>query len=181
MTRLVLRTATREPAAAAESAPVSGQERTAPFSRALIAFHALAFTAMYFGIANAVLPNRVPTVFHGQRVVGTLVIAVGAAFVALAFVHFQSWRFRAQLGAGHQLATAGPFRVLRHPIYMGLNLLALGTAIWAPTPIIWAGFVLMVIGSDLRACAEEALFESEFGSTYGNYRRRTWRFVPGIY
>ncbi len=44
--------------------------------------------------------------------------------------YFRSWRFRAKLDEGHQLATGGPFRLLRHPIYMGLNLLALGSAFW---------------------------------------------------
>ena len=50
---------------------------------------------------------------------------------------FRSWRFRATLDKGHQLATGGPFSLLRHPIYMGLNLLALGRAIWVPTLTLW--------------------------------------------
>ena len=98
-----------------------------------------------------------------------------------ALVYFRSWRFRATLDNGHQLATAGPFRILRHPIYMGLNLLALGTALWVPTAIVWTAFVLMAIGSDLRARAEEILLKQAFDPAYGEYCARTRRFVPGIY
>lgn len=163
------------------SAPVAREEKTAPFSRALLMFHVLAFGVMYFGLANAVIPGRVPNWFPGQRVVGTCVIAGGAALMSWARVHFRSWRFRAKLDEGHQLATEGPFRYLRHPIYMALNLLALGTAIWVPTAIVWAGFVLMVLGSDLRARAEETLLEQAFGASYRAYCARTRRFVPGIY
>ena len=71
--------------------------------------------------------------------------------------------------------------MVRHPIYMGLNLLALGTAVWAPTAIVWVGFLLMVVGSDLRARAEEALLTKAFGPSYREYMTRTRRFVPGIY
>ena len=64
---------------------------------------------------------------------------------------------------------------------MGLNLLALGSAIWVPTSVVWAAFVLMAIGSDLRARAEESLLIQVFGSSYREYYARTRRFVPGIY
>jgi protein-S-isoprenylcysteine O-methyltransferase Ste14 len=186
LTRLILRSLDRKDTSASVTAPVAkqdntAQEKTAPFSRALLAFHALAFGAMYFGIGFAVIPGRVPIWFSGQRVVGTMVIAAGAALMVWALVYFRSWRFRAKLDANHQLADGGPFRLLRHPIYMGLNLLALGSALWVPTAIMWAAFVLMVIGSDLRARAEETILEQAFGSRYREYCTRTQRFVPGVY
>ncbi len=136
---------------------------------------------MYVGIGIAVIPHRVPDWFTGQRIAGTLVIAGGAALVVSALIYFRSWRFRAAVDTHHQLATGGPFRLMRHPIYMGLNLLALGSAIWVPTAVVWAAFVLMAIGSDLRARAEENLLMQVFGSSYREYHARTRRFVPGIY
>jgi protein-S-isoprenylcysteine O-methyltransferase Ste14 len=181
LTRVILRSRDRKDSRAADTEPISQKKTTAPFSRALLAFHALAFALMYFGIGYAVVPGRVPNWFPGQRVVGTLVIAAGAALMVWALVYFRSWRFRASLDKGHQLATGGPFPFLRHPIYMGLNLLALGTAIWVPTPIVWAAFVLMAIGSDLRARSEETLLKQAFGPSYLEYCARTRRFIPGIY
>src|SRR3954463_2659206 len=181
LTRIIVRSRDRKDGRAAETSPISRKENTAPFSRALLAFHALAFGLMYFGIGYAVIPRRVPNWFPGQRLAGMLVIAGGAALTVSALLYFRSWRVRATLGKGHELATGGPFRILRHPIYMGLNLLALGTALWIPTAIVWTAFVLMAIGSDLRARAEETLLSQAFDSSYLEYCARTRRFIPGIY
>jgi protein-S-isoprenylcysteine O-methyltransferase Ste14 len=168
-----------EPPALAMSS--SGDARTARWSRTLIVFHSVAFGTMYVGIGYAVLGGRVPFWFSGQRIVGTGVILIGAALIAWAVLHFRSWRFRATLSKGHQLATGGPFGLLRHPIYMGLNLLALGSAIWVPTPTLWAACLLMFIGSDLRGRAEERILDEAFGDSYRDYCRNTKRFVPGLY
>ncbi len=181
LTRIILQRRDRNEGRAADTAPGLQKENAAPYSRSLLAFHALAFGFMYFGIGYAVIPDRVPEWFAGQRALGTLVIAAGAALVVWALVYFRSWRFRAALDKSHELSTGGPFRILRHPIYMGLNLLALGTALWVPTPLVWAGFVLMAIGSDLRARAEETILQQAFGDSYREYCGHTRRFVPGIY
>jgi protein-S-isoprenylcysteine O-methyltransferase Ste14 len=162
-------------------APAAGESHTAHHSRALVAFHAVAFGVMYFGIANAVFGRRVPVWFAGQRTVGTIVIAAGAALMVATLVYFRSWRFRATLDQGHQLATSGPFRMVRHPIYMALNLLALGSAIWVPTPILWVSVLLMAVGGDLRGRAEERILEDAFGDRYREYCRRTRRFLPYVY
>jgi protein-S-isoprenylcysteine O-methyltransferase Ste14 len=163
------------------AAPAASEEKTAPWSRALLTFHMLGFGVLYFGLGNAVFGKMVPLWFPGQRIVGTFVMALGSALMCWSLVSFRSWRFRAKLDAGHQLATEGAFRLMRHPIYMGLNLLGIGTAIWAPHPIVCAGAVLMIIGSDLRARSEEKLLESAFGAAYRDYRARTRRFLPGLY
>jgi protein-S-isoprenylcysteine O-methyltransferase Ste14 len=64
---------------------------------------------------------------------------------------------------------------------LGLNLLAVGSAVWAPTLVTWIAAGLMVLGSDLRARAEERLLTGTFGETYSTYCQRTARFVPGLY
>jgi len=181
VTLVILRLRYRQAADAPPEAPTSKETHTAGRSRSLLAFHMVAFGLMYFGIFNAVGAQQVPVGFPGQRIVGAIVIGIGAALMSSALTYFRSWRFRARLDQGHQLATGGPFRLMRHPIYMGLNLLALGSAIWVPTAILWIAVVLMVVGSDLRARAEERILEDAFGDTYRDYCRRTRRFIPGIY
>jgi len=178
--RMILRSRERSHTAPG-AGPVTTQEFTARFSRAVIGVHFLAFGVLYFGLGYAIVPGRVPVWFPGQRVAGSIVIAAGAALMVWALVCFQSWRFRAKLDVDHQLVTDGPFRYLRNPIYMGLNLLALGSAIWVPTPIVWASVLLMAVGSDLRARAEESVLAQAFGSRYRDYCARTRRFIPGVY
>jgi protein-S-isoprenylcysteine O-methyltransferase Ste14 len=165
----------------AEPAAETSQEYTAPYSRLLLGFHMLGFAVLYFGIGNAVLPRRVPEWFPGQRIVGALVIALGAPLMPWAVASFHSWRFRAKLDEGHKLATGGAFRILRHPIYAALNLLALGTAIWVPTWTVWIGFAFIALGSELRARSEESLLRRAFGADYVEYSKHTKRFIPGVY
>jgi protein-S-isoprenylcysteine O-methyltransferase Ste14 len=153
----------------------------APHSKLLVWFHALAFGVMYFGIGSTVVPGRVPDRFPGQRILGALVIASGSALMCWARAAFESWRFRAKVEAGHGLATGGPFSFIRHPIYAGLDLLAVGSAIWIPTPVMAAAAILMIAGSDLRGRAEENLLERTFGAPYRDLMTRTRRFVPGVY
>jgi protein-S-isoprenylcysteine O-methyltransferase Ste14 len=164
------------------SEPVSApQEYTAPFSRSVLGFHLFGFAVLYFGIANAVVPGRMRIQFPGQRGLGIFIIAVGAALIAWAVASFHSWRFRAKLDQGHQLATSGAFQLLRHPIYAGVNAIALGSAIWAPTVVTWSAVLLIVLGSELRARSEEAVLRQAFGSRYVDYCGRTKRFIPGFY
>lgn len=163
----------------------SGTDRPpleAPRAGLLVAVHMVAFALMYAGIGQAVFGGRTivsPT--RELRIAGALVILAGGILVGWARLAFTSWRFRARLDVGHQLATGGPFRFVRHPIYAGLDLLALGSALWAPTMLTILGVLTMGLGGDLRARAEEPLLAQAFGDTYGDYRRRTKRFIPGVY
>ena len=160
---------------------VTSQEYIAPYSRSVLAFHALGFAAMYVGIIDAVFAGRVASWFPGQRAVGTFAITAGTAVLVWAVASFPSWRFRAKLDRGHALASGGAFEMLRHPMYTGVNLIALGSTIWAPTAVTWSAFFLIVLGSELRARTEESVLRRAFGSRYTEYCRRTKRFVPGVY
>jgi protein-S-isoprenylcysteine O-methyltransferase Ste14 len=144
--------------------------------------HGLAFAVLFYGVGRVVWNRNVPFDPPAWRVaVGVAIIAIGAVLMCWARVSFASWRIRAQLDAGHRLATSGPFAMIRNPIYQAMNLLALGTAIWVNDAGAWLGVVLMALGGALRARAEEPLLEQAFGELYREYRKKTWRFVPGLY
>jgi protein-S-isoprenylcysteine O-methyltransferase Ste14 len=141
----------------------------------------LGFGAMYFGLGQAVIGGRVPDLFAHQRLAGTIVILAGAGLISWALVFFRSWKFRAKIESDHELATGGPFALMRHPIYMGLNLLAIGSTLWVPSTIEFAALILFLLGSDLRARSEEKILLLAFGERYSTYMRQTKRFVPGLY
>jgi len=179
--RLIGRASLRDKQSATAGAERAKKKDSAPYSRMLVGFHAVGFGILYFGIANAVLGGQPVALFESQALAGGIVIGCGTALSCWALLHFRSWRFRASLEVGHQLVTDGPFRFLRHPIYMAINMFALGTALWIPTPTAWIAFALIVVGSDLRARAEEALLHRTFGERYAAYCSRTRRFVPLLY
>lgn len=81
-----------------------------------------------------------------------------------------------------RLIQDGPFRLIRHPGYLGTLLVWLGAAIALAN-----GITLAVVGAALmpaylqRISAEEAMLAEMFGSDYGAYQRRTGRLVPFVY
>ncbi len=108
-------------------------------------------------------------------------LALGAAAAAWALAVFRSYRLQATLEAGHELCEAGPFRFVRHPIYLAFGLLGLGSALWAPTVATWTVAALLWLVADLRARGEERLLEDTFGDRYRRYRDGTARLLPGLY
>jgi protein-S-isoprenylcysteine O-methyltransferase Ste14 len=94
---------------------------------------------------------------------------------------FRSWRLEARIEAGHELCREGPFRLVRHPIYLGTALLAVGTFLWIPTAIVLAGALVCLLAADLRARSEERILARAFGQAYRDYAVRVKRFVPGVY
>jgi protein-S-isoprenylcysteine O-methyltransferase Ste14 len=122
-----------------------------------------------------------PFLFPPQPVVGGAVMVAAGALLASALRVFQSWRLLARIEEGHQLCTRGPFRFVRHPIYASMDLLALGTFLWAPSLIVLVGAILVALGGDLRGRAEERLLAEVFGDQYRDYCRRAKRTIPGVY
>jgi protein-S-isoprenylcysteine O-methyltransferase Ste14 len=170
-----------EVSAAPDLVPAGAAPLRAPRAGLLVGIHLAAFALMYSGVGRAVFDTRLPAGSPAWRGAGAFVILAGGVLAGWARLAFASWRFRAQLDPGHRLATGGPFRWVRHPIYAGLDLLALGTAVWIPTPLTLVGALAMIVGGELRARAEEPLLERAFGEAFLAYRRRTRRFIPGIY
>ena len=81
---------------------------------------------------------------------------------------------------GSPLIDTGAYRLIRHPIYAGLVLAALGwgTATGSLSAIVGAGSLFLLF--DGKSRREEAwLIGAHAG--YAAYRRRTRRFIPWIY
>jgi protein-S-isoprenylcysteine O-methyltransferase Ste14 len=91
--------------------------------------------------------------------------------------YFVSTGFGAQLFAGHQLVTHGPFAIVRHPMYTGLILAAAGSLLLYRT---WTTAVFVLFAPLLlrRANHEEAALAAEFGAQWEEYCRRVGAFWP---
>ena len=152
--------------------------RVHPRSTALLLLHSVAQFLVYFGIgAGWSLDHG----FAVREVTGAVVIQLGTLLAQWTLRTFRSWRVPAEIGVSHQLQTTGPFRYLRHPIYMAMNLLNLGSFIWRPHPLVLVGFAIGWLAGELRARAEEDLLIGHFGDDYRRYMARTRRFVPWVY
>jgi protein-S-isoprenylcysteine O-methyltransferase Ste14 len=90
-----------------------------------------------------------------------------------------NWSARVSLKENHELIQSGPYRIVRHPIYSGLLLMILGTAVLAGQV---GGFVALVIcfaGFWMKLRQEEALLTKHLRG-YSDYMRRTKALVPFI-
>ena len=79
------------------------------------------------------------------------------------------------------LVTTGPYRLVRHPIYLGLSMLAMGEALafasWPAFLVVLAGIVPTFVW---RASAEEKLLTATFGERYARYRKQTKMIIPRL-
>lgn len=87
---------------------------------------------------------------------------------------------RAAVGS---LVTTGPYRWVRHPLYVALlgMLLATGFLVTPPVALVVA-VVVYGVGTELRAVAEEEELRERLGEEFEAYRRVTRaRYVPGVW
>jgi protein-S-isoprenylcysteine O-methyltransferase Ste14 len=78
-----------------------------------------------------------------------------------------------------ELVTTGPYRFVRHPIYSGLMLAMLGTAL--ATSLYWL-IALVVLGAYFAysATVEERLLSTSFPAAYQSYRTHTKMLIPFV-
>ena len=155
--------------------------RVAARVRAVLFIHGAGLAVLYGGLGFALLTGGVPRAVTLQGALGALVLVSADALMAWAFLVFRSWRILPKLDLVHELCSSGPYALVRHPMYLAVDLLALGSALWVPTPPVIAGALLLILGGDLRARAEEKLLLGAFGDGYRWYLQRVRRIVPGVY
>lgn len=85
---------------------------------------------------------------------------------------------------GHKkrvLVTWGPYRYVRHPLYCGSMLFALGTCLVTGTPMAALTSCLVFLWFYLPVLrAEEQFLAARFGAEWDLYRRHTWMLLPRI-
>jgi protein-S-isoprenylcysteine O-methyltransferase Ste14 len=78
------------------------------------------------------------------------------------------------------VVSAGPYRVVRHPLYLGEIVATLGLAVVRPSAGTFAAWLLLCVLQAFRATHEERLLAATL-TDYDGYRRCTRRLVPGLY
>jgi protein-S-isoprenylcysteine O-methyltransferase Ste14 len=126
-----------------------------------------------------------PAGFHKSTTSLVASMIVGPPSVILVWMatrHLdKQWRFEAALSEDHELIKTGPYRWLRHPIYASmLGMLLQVGLVKAWWPLLIAGMVFYVIGTEIRVRAEERLLASRFGDEYTEYQRTARAYIPFI-
>jgi protein-S-isoprenylcysteine O-methyltransferase Ste14 len=111
---------------------------------------------------------------------GSLLAVAGAALVLRSRAALgPAWSFVPKAGQEPGLVTTGPYRLVRHPIYLGLALLAMGEALaFSSWPAFWIVLSGIVPTFAWRVRAEEILLSRTFGKRYALYQQHTKIIIP---
>ena len=133
-----------------------------------------------------------PSLRYGQRPFGHLgdalnwilvvVTAAGLLFTWWARIHLgRLWSDLVVRKASHHVVDTGPYRLVRHPIYLGLIVAAFATAIEKGTSFALPGAAIMTVAFYTKALREERFLRRELGEdAYDAYARKTAMLVPFV-
>jgi protein-S-isoprenylcysteine O-methyltransferase Ste14 len=115
-------------------------------------------------------------------VVGFALASAGIGFAIWARYQLGgNWSGTIQLKEHHTLVTTGPYGIVRHPIYSGITLLVIGSAIFAGNISGLLAIVSVAIFSLMRISAENKLMLTAFGKKYNEYSKRVKAYIPGVW
>jgi protein-S-isoprenylcysteine O-methyltransferase Ste14 len=112
---------------------------------------------------------------------GILILGLGIRAVAI-FTLGKAFSANVATRAGQRLQRSGLYRVVRHPSYLGLELIFLAFALHSRT---WACFAVVLVPPTLavlyRIHIEETALRLSFGADYEDYCRSAKRLIPEVY
>jgi len=111
---------------------------------------------------------------------GLVLFAVGLGFAVWARVHIgRNWGTPMSKKDQPELVTSGPYRLVRHPIYTGILVAGIGTAV-ALSWLWLVAVVLLGVYFIYSATVEERYLTEQFPDSYPAYRRTTKMLVPFV-
>ena len=134
------------------------------------------------GAAGPHSPLRLPG-HPWIAVIGLILIWAGLAIRIWAVVVLgRSFRTTVEVDEGQAVVSSGPYRLMRHPSYTGLLLIAAGFGFGDHN---WPGLLLCVVlpltATLRRIHVEESELAGVLGEPYRAYTARTKRLVPGVW
>jgi protein-S-isoprenylcysteine O-methyltransferase Ste14 len=110
---------------------------------------------------------------------GRMALLILAVFMAVLLL----WSGRVVISGEERpnyVICTGPFRFVRHPLYLAALLAYIGMAISSLSLISFALFILIFIFYNYIASYEEKLLEARFGDDYREYERKTGKWLPRV-
>lgn len=112
--------------------------------------------------------------------IGLVLCALGLSLALAARIQLgRNWGMPMSQKAEPQLVTGGPYAYARHPIYGGLILALLGSALGED--LLWALPLLLSLPYFIASARrEEKLMLSQFPAQYPEYRKHTRMLIPFV-
>jgi len=118
----------------------------------------------------------------GVEYAGVAITVAGMALAVWARVVLgRNWSGNVTVKADHELVQRGPYRLVRHPIYSGVTLALLGTAVSVGEVRALLAVLVVLLAWRIKWPVEERFMIEQFGDQYLQYRRRVKAIVPGLW
>lgn len=159
--------------------------RRQPFGSRLVqvVFFGLTFLLLWdHKLHSGLLVRRFVPPSGAAGFTGLVLTAVGVGVAIWArFYLGGNWSGAVTVKENHTLIRSGPYSVVRHPIYAGLELAILGTgiAIGELRGLAAAGAAL--IGMKLKSLLEERFMTEQFGAEYEQYKKKVKGIIPFVW
>ena len=112
---------------------------------------------------------------------GLVLFALGLGFAIWARMHIgRNWGTPMTQKDEPELVTSGPYHLVRHPIYSGILVAGVGTAV----ALSWLGLIAVVMAGlyfVYSATVEERYLTEQFPEAYPEYKRSTKMLLPFIF
>jgi len=115
------------------------------------------------------------------EVLGAAIMLAGIGLTLWARVHLgANWSGTVTVKVNHGLIRTGPYARVRHPIYTGILLAAVGTALLQRQISGLLGVALVFAGFWVKLKREEQFMTETFGAQYESYSRHTGALLPRL-
>lgn len=142
----------------------------------------IAYRLLFRPIPWDVLNLHIVPATPSATIAGYSLLAAGMLFACWARVFLGgNWSATVTLKQDHTLVRSGPYRLVRHPIYTGLLVAMLGTAIAVGELRCFLGVGLAAVAWKMKSLTEEALMVQQFGEQYARYRMEVKALVPYLW
>ncbi|HTX35794.1 MAG TPA: isoprenylcysteine carboxylmethyltransferase family protein, partial [Bryobacteraceae bacterium] len=113
---------------------------------------------------------------------GCAVAWMGFAFTVWArYCLGRNWSGMVEVKENHTLVRRGPYALVRHPIYTGLSLALLGTAVVYGDLCCLIGALLAFFEWKRKSLMEERFMIEQFGREYIDYRHEVKSLIPFVW
>ncbi len=112
---------------------------------------------------------------------GFVIMLAGFAIAIWARVVLgRNWSATITIKQDHEIVRRGPYAIVRHPIYSGILLAMLGTAIYFGTFQGLVALALTFCGWWLKSRMEEQFMLQQFGQQYREYQQEVKALIPFV-
>jgi protein-S-isoprenylcysteine O-methyltransferase Ste14 len=92
----------------------------------------------------------------------------------------RNWSGRVAIQKEHRLICQGPYAIVRHPIYSGLLVAMLGTALAYGHLVCLLAVPLAFAAWWMKSKVEEEFLAAQFGHEYADYQRKVRALIPFV-